>query len=143
MIPLCRSCRKRRSSNRRWPTGSSLCWRRSAARSWRKTSRDLIALPDEQVDLERGRLFLARYAYPSLDVQAYQRQLDHMAQDVREQIGSRVSGEETVKALNRYLFTEAGFKGNTKNYYEVENSYLNCVIDRRTGIPSVYRPSTC
>lgn len=37
--------------------------------------------------------------------------------------------------MNRYLFTECGFKGNTKNYYEVENSYLNRVIDRRTGIP--------
>ena len=69
------------------------------------------------------------------EIQSYRRQLDRMAQDVREQIGSRVSGEETVKALNRYLFTEAGFRGNTKNYYEVENSYLNCVMDRRTGIP--------
>ena len=58
-----------------------------------------------------------------------------MGQELRDQIGSRVSGEETVKALNRYLFTEQGFKGNTKNYYELENSYLNRVIDRRTGIP--------
>ena len=97
--------------------------------------RDLIASPEDQVDLEAGAFLLARYAYPLLDVQAYRHQLDRMAQDVREQIGSRVSGEETVKALNRYLFTEAGFKGNTKNYYEIENSYLNCVIDRRTGIP--------
>ncbi len=97
--------------------------------------RDLVAFPDEHLDLEKGAFILARYAYPTLDVQGYQRQLDRMAQDVREQIGSRVSGEETVKALNRYLFTEAGFKGNTKNYYEVENSYLNCVMDRRTGIP--------
>ena len=97
--------------------------------------RDLIAVPDDRVDLETGAFILARYAYPTLDVPAYRSRLDRMAQDVREQIGSRVSGEETVKALNRYLFTEAGFKGNTKNYYEVENSYLNCVIDRRTGIP--------
>jgi regulator of sirC expression with transglutaminase-like and TPR domain len=97
--------------------------------------RDLIALPDDRIDLETGAFLLARYAYPMLDVPAYRGQLDRMAQHVRDQIGSRVSGEETVKALNRYLFTEAGFKGNTKNYYEVENSYLNCVIDRRTGIP--------
>ena len=87
------------------------------------------------MDLERGAFLIARYAYPSLDVSAYARQLDEMAQEVRDRIGPRASGEETVKALNRYLFTEQGFKGNTKNYYEVENSYLNCVIDRRTGIP--------
>lgn len=95
----------------------------------------LLAAPDGHVDLEAGAFLLARYAYPSLEVAAYGRQLDEMAQEVRERIGSRVSGEETVKTLNRYLFTEQGFKGNTKNYYEVENSYLNRVLDRRTGIP--------
>ena len=58
--------------------------------------RDLVAFPDEQVDLETGAFILARYAYPMLDVRGYQGQLDRMAQDVREQIGSRVSGEETV-----------------------------------------------
>lgn len=95
----------------------------------------LSALPDEQMDLERGAFLIARYAYPTLDAPSYGRQLDEMAQEVRERIGLRASGEETVKTLNRYLFTEQGFKGNTKNYYELENSYLNCVIDRRTGIP--------
>ena len=58
-----------------------------------------------------------------------------MAQEVQDRIGPRASGEETIKTLKQYLFTEQGFKGNTKNYYELENSYLNCVIDRRTGIP--------
>ncbi|HET6677838.1 MAG TPA: transglutaminase-like domain-containing protein [Nitrospira sp.] len=95
----------------------------------------LAALPDDRMDLEHGSFLIARYAYPGLDVAAYSRQLDEMAQEVRDRIGPRASGEETVKTLNRYLFTEQGFKGNTKNYYEVENTYLNRVIDRRTGIP--------
>lgn len=96
---------------------------------------DLVRQAGHEIDLETGTFLLARYAYPSLDVAVYERQLDDMAHELRGQIGSRVSGEETVKALNRYLFTEQGFKGNTKNYYELENSYLNRVIDRRTGIP--------
>lgn len=96
---------------------------------------ELVGRPGHEVNLETGTFLLARYAYPSLDVALYERQLDHMARELRGQIGSRVSGEETVKALNRYVFTEQGFKGNTKNYYELENSYLNRVIDRRTGIP--------
>ncbi|HEU4506369.1 MAG TPA: transglutaminase-like domain-containing protein [Nitrospira sp.] len=93
------------------------------------------ALPDDRMDLEQCAFLIARYAYPSLDVSMYVHQLDELAQEVRERIGPRASGEETVKTLNRYLFTEQGFKGNTKNYYEVENTYLNRVIDRRTGIP--------
>ena len=95
----------------------------------------LVMQSGHEIDLEAGTFLLARYAYPSLDVAMYERLLDDMARELRGQIGSRVSGEETVKALNRYLFTEQGFKGNTKNYYELENSYLNRVIERRTGIP--------
>ena len=95
----------------------------------------LLEGPDDQLDLERGAFLIARYAYPGLDVEAYTRKLDAIAEEVLDRIGTRVSGEETVKTLGRYLFTEQGFRGNTKNYYEPDNSYLNRVIDRRTGIP--------
>jgi regulator of sirC expression with transglutaminase-like and TPR domain len=91
--------------------------------------------PDDAMSLEIGAFIIARYAYPTLDVARYRDQLDTMAREVRDRIGPRASGEETVNALNRYIFTEQGFKGNTKNYYELENSYINCVIDRRVGIP--------
>jgi regulator of sirC expression with transglutaminase-like and TPR domain len=97
--------------------------------------RTLAGSPEGRLDLETGAFLVARYAYPSLDVGLYRRKLDDMAQEVRERLGRRASGEEAVKTLNRYLFTEQGFRGNTRNYYEAENSYLNRVIDRRTGIP--------
>lgn len=95
----------------------------------------LVALSDQAMCLETGAFLLARHAYPTLDVAHYRGQLDSMAQEVRARIGLRASGEETVNALNRYIFIEQGFKGNTKNYYEAENSYLNRVMDRRVGIP--------
>ena len=100
-----------------------------------KLEEELAALSDDATHLETGAFLLARYAYPTLDVSRYGEQLDTMAGEVRARIGHRASGEEAVNALNRYLFTEQGFKGNTKNYYEVENSYINCVMDRRVGIP--------
>jgi regulator of sirC expression with transglutaminase-like and TPR domain len=37
--------------------------------------------------------------------------------------------------MNEYLFGELRFAGNGENYYDPENSYLNRVIDRRTGNP--------
>ena len=100
-----------------------------------KLEEELATLSDEAMSLETGAFLIARYAYPTLDVGRYCEQLDTMAGEVRARIGHRASGEEAVNALNRYLFTEQGFKGNTKNYYEVENSYINCVMDRRVGIP--------
>ena len=92
----------------------------------------LAALPDGPMDLEHGAFLIARYAYPSLTVTSYTRQLDEMAQEVQDRIGPRASGEETIKTLNRYLFTEQGFKGNTKNYYEPEDP----AASRRGDTPS-------
>jgi regulator of sirC expression with transglutaminase-like and TPR domain len=33
------------------------------------------------------------------------------------------------------LFVDLGFAGNTRDYYDPRNSFLNDVLDRRTGIP--------
>jgi regulator of sirC expression with transglutaminase-like and TPR domain len=95
----------------------------------------LLETSGDAMNLETGAFLLARYAYPGLDVDGYARKLDAMAEEVRDRLGTRVSGEEAVKTLGRYLFTEQGFRGNTKNYYEPDNSYLNRVLDRKTGIP--------
>jgi regulator of sirC expression with transglutaminase-like and TPR domain len=40
-----------------------------------------------------------------------------------------------VDALNKYLFIELGFSGNSDRYDDPRNSCLNEVLDRRTGIP--------
>jgi regulator of sirC expression with transglutaminase-like and TPR domain len=95
----------------------------------------LSAATDDTLDLETGAFLIARFAYPELDIRAYRRILDSMAAEICERLGRRVSGEETVKIVNRYLFIEQGFSGNTKQYYDVENSYLNKVLERRSGIP--------
>ena len=38
-------------------------------------------------------------------------------------------------ALNEYLFSELRFAGNDAHYEDPRNSFLNEVLDRRTGIP--------
>ena len=55
----------------------------------------------------------------------------------------RVDGQEVLETINDYLFAELGFSGNEKNYYDPENSYLNRVLDRRTGNPINLCFSTC
>ena len=95
----------------------------------------LSACDDEHLDLETGAFLIARFAYPDLDVDPYVEMLDAMALEVRDRLGRRASGEEIVKAINRYLFVEQKFTGNTHEYYDVDNSYLSKVLERKTGIP--------
>jgi regulator of sirC expression with transglutaminase-like and TPR domain len=95
----------------------------------------LSACDDDNLDLEAGAFLIAQFAYPDLEASSYGDVLDAMAREVRERLGRKASGEEIVKAINRYLFVEQGFAGNTHQYYDVDNSYLNRVLERKTGIP--------
>ena len=47
--------------------------------------------------------------------------------------GSR--GQDAIQVLNEYLYDEQRFTGNRERYDDPRNSFLNEVIDRRTGIP--------
>jgi regulator of sirC expression with transglutaminase-like and TPR domain len=86
-------------------------------------------------ELEAGSLLLARIANPRLDEAACRSQLDAMAARCRELITEPSSTREKCRALNRVLFHECGFHGNTENYTDPRNSFLDQVLERRTGLP--------
>jgi regulator of sirC expression with transglutaminase-like and TPR domain len=89
----------------------------------------------EPIDLARASLAVAREEYPELDETVYLRQLDELAISAMRGIPGGASPERRVGRLNSYLFHELGFSGNSADYYDPRNSFLNEVIDRRTGIP--------
>jgi len=89
----------------------------------------------EDFDLEQGTWLLAQTRYPEINVAAYRAVLDSFAGDLREKIDFGDPPRGILSTIDQYLFTELGFRGNEQNYYEAENSYLNRVIDRRTGNP--------
>ena len=89
----------------------------------------------DQFNLAEAGLLVAQDAYPQLDVARYLARLDDIAAAIRNRVASDAFAEQKVLALNRYLFGELRFVGNVDNYYDPRNSYLNEVLDRRTGIP--------
>ena len=94
-----------------------------------------LAAAGERTDLARAALAIARIAYPDLDPAPYLRQLDGLAAAVRPRLHPGGSPEAAAAELAGYLFGECGFRGNQEEYYDPRNSYLNDVLERRTGIP--------
>jgi regulator of sirC expression with transglutaminase-like and TPR domain len=90
---------------------------------------------DSQINLERAALYLAQEEYSSLDVEEYLNALDTMAEEIRERLPREAYPLRVIQAINRYLYNDLGFRGNTEDYYDPRNSFLNDVLDRRTGIP--------
>jgi regulator of sirC expression with transglutaminase-like and TPR domain len=93
----------------------------------------LIASPS--VDLGRAALEIARIGHPDLDPTPALRALDALAESLRPRLPAGSAPDESARLLARYLFEECGFRGNRADYYDPRNSFLNDVLERRTGIP--------
>jgi regulator of sirC expression with transglutaminase-like and TPR domain len=94
--------------------------------------KSIMRMPN--AELEHGALLLALHRFPGLNIKAYQARLDAMAEQIRPRIES-ASGVGKAFVLSTYVCSELGFRGNTAHYSDPGNSYLNCVIDSRQGIP--------
>lgn len=97
-------------------------------------------------DVAVAALMIARVEYPELDAAPYLDQLDAIGREACRRLAQAVPPADTphevdadryaqVVALNGYLFDELRFAGNETDYEDPRNSFLNEVIDRRTGIP--------
>lgn len=95
---------------------------------------DLAHLGDEELPLAECALRIALSEYPSLDPAPWIARLDALAGRVKS-LATGCSVEALLDALNTVLFVEEGFRGNSGAYYDPRNSYLNEVLERRTGIP--------
>jgi len=89
----------------------------------------------EDFDLEQGAWLLAQTHYPDINVEAYAALLDNFAGELRQRIAPYTRAHPLLTHLNEYVFGQLGFTGNEGNYYDPDNSYLNRVLDRRTGNP--------
>lgn len=97
--------------------------------------KEIAAGPEEEIDLVEAALLIAAHEYPGLDILACIGRLEELGTELKRRLRRDISPTETVIALNRYLFDELGFSGNTQDYYDPRNSFLNDVLDRRLGIP--------
>ena len=95
----------------------------------------MVAKGEEAINLAEAALLIAREEYPDMDVAEYLGCLDRMADEVDKRAWNEEDPHGRLEALNRYLFDTVRFRGNAEEYYDPRNSYLNEVLDRRTGIP--------
>jgi len=107
----------------------------------------LLDLPEPEIPLAEAALRIAQEQYPDLDVPAYLRRLQGLghalAHGLGEYAGTAGSGPDgswtrgdRLRALRNFLYGEHGFKGTSnEEFFDPRNSFLNDVLDRRTGLP--------
>jgi regulator of sirC expression with transglutaminase-like and TPR domain len=86
-------------------------------------------------DLLKGALIVAKYQYPGLDEKSVMDSIERMRRDCWLEINPNMTAFEAVRIINKVIFEQYGFVGNSKNYNSSNNSYINTVIESRKGNP--------
>lgn len=70
-----------------------------------------------------------------IPIDTYLNILDGIADEIEKRLPRERYPLRTIQIINQYLYDQLGYTGNNYDYYDPRNSFLNDVIDRRTGIP--------
>lgn len=89
----------------------------------------------DDVDLTIAALELARDADPELDFAPTLAWIDARASELSGPLARARSDEEVLRCLSHCLGGTYGLAGNAECYEHPESSFLNCVIERKSGLP--------
>jgi serine protease Do len=94
-----------------------------------------LAKEEEQIDLLRAALLIARLDNDEVDVAAYLAQFQRMCAELKSRLAADADDTGKLVALDEFLFSHHGFHASRGDYYNRRNSYINDVLDDREGLP--------
>ena len=89
---------------------------------------------DTPESLLKGAVAIAMHEMDDVDPAAVDAALQGYADTVRSRVRGR-QPQALLAHLHEVLFEEAGFRGNTQDYYASGNSYVPAVLDTKRGLP--------
>jgi len=91
---------------------------------------------DPQYNLVEKCLKLAQMLeYHDLDIQEQIEKINQIAKSLKVLLSDVKNPTYLISMLNEHLFTTLGFRGDTEDYYDPKNDFLNEVLDKKSGIP--------
>jgi len=73
--------------------------------------------------------------YPDLDVDEYIQKINRIGMSLKESINDVKNPTYLISMLNEHFFENLGFNGDEDDYFNPKNSFLNEVIDKKSGLP--------
>lgn len=89
----------------------------------------------QQPDLLMGWFILSKTKYPGLQLQELKNRINEIKLDCWYRLGNVHRKMDQIQIINHVLFEHHRFKGNTDDYHAPDNSFLNSVLDTKTGNP--------
>ena len=73
--------------------------------------------------------------YPDLNISEYIQKINDIGKSLKMKIDNVDNPTYRISLLNEYLFDQHGFRGDTDDYYNPKNNFLNAVLEKKSGIP--------
>lgn len=91
---------------------------------------------DQRYNLVEKCLKLAQMLeYPNLNIDNQIEKVSEIAKSLKTTLSDVKNPTYLISMLNEHLFTHLGFVGDTEDYYDPKNNFLNEVLDKKSGIP--------
>ncbi|MEJ2536964.1 MAG: transglutaminase-like domain-containing protein [Calditrichia bacterium] len=95
----------------------------------------LLSYSLEDLDLEKAVLLLAYWNSSRVDLPAIVNELDEIAGEIRKSIPTTGHPLSFIDTVSEFLNKNMGFRGNSTDYYNPDNSFIDKVLKTKTGIP--------
>ncbi len=103
---------------------------------FKKVREDLKDWLDEGArDLLRGCIIVARYQFPELREDEIEYELGKIRKDIWIELNENLTALEQIKVFNYVFYDMHGFQGNIADYHDPHNSFINKVLEKKTGNP--------
>lgn len=86
-------------------------------------------------DLIEGWVLVTQLQYPGVKLDVIRRQLNDIKLDTWLMMGNVESEIDKIQILNHVFFEQHKFHGDTSQYHYPDNSFVNRVLERKTGNP--------
>ncbi|MEI6881058.1 MAG: transglutaminase-like domain-containing protein [Bacteroidota bacterium] len=94
-----------------------------------------VWLHSEDQDLLHGVYLIAKYRFPTLDKQALSNEIDKIRMDIWLEMQYDFTPFEKIRLINYVMYQVNAYKGNTENYHDPSNSFINQVLESKKGNP--------
>lgn len=89
----------------------------------------------DRKQLEGALFTLCKFGNPTLRLEEYRKKLDNLSAQIGSDIAYTPSISEKMQIMLQFVFRDLRFRGDSKDYHNPDNAYLDRVIDRRKGLP--------
>lgn len=87
----------------------------------------------DDLDILEGAIIISKYQYKKIDIEGIYAKIEQIRKDIWLELNDYLTAVEKIKVFNNIFYEVHKFKGDAINFLDPLHSYINSVIESKTG----------